>query len=73
MIERVLRQLAAHGVDLAVLSMGYLPDPFLAAYPSGRIGGVEVTLRHRAPPRSARLARSASLRRAVASTGPSSR
>jgi mannose-1-phosphate guanylyltransferase len=43
MIERVLAHLAAHGVDRAVLSMGYLPDPFMAAYPTSRIGGVEVT------------------------------
>lgn len=43
MIERVLGQLAAHGVDRAVLSMGYLPDAFVAAYPDGRIGGVSVS------------------------------
>lgn len=41
-IERVLARLAAHGVEHAVLSMGYLPDPFLSAYPSRRIDGVEV-------------------------------
>jgi mannose-1-phosphate guanylyltransferase len=43
MIERVLSQLAVHGVDRAVLSVGYLPDPFVAAYPAKRIGGVEVS------------------------------
>ena len=43
MIERVLAQLAEHGVDRAVLSMGYLPDPFVEAYPDKRIGGVAVT------------------------------
>jgi mannose-1-phosphate guanylyltransferase len=43
MIERVLIQLADHGVDRAVLSMGYLPDPFIEAYPDKRIGGVDVT------------------------------
>ncbi len=43
MIERVLSQLAGHGVDRAVLSMGYLPDPFIEAYPAKRIGGVEVS------------------------------
>ena len=43
MIERVLGQLAAHGVDRAVLSMGYLPDAFVAAYPDGRIAGVRVS------------------------------
>jgi mannose-1-phosphate guanylyltransferase len=43
MIECVLTQLAGHGVDRAVLSMGYLPDPFIEAYPDKRIGGVDVT------------------------------
>jgi mannose-1-phosphate guanylyltransferase len=43
MIERVLAQLALHGVDRAVLSMGYLPDAFVAAYPDERIGGVDVS------------------------------
>ncbi len=43
MIECVLAQLARHGVDRAVLSMGYLPDPFVEAYPDKRIGGVDVT------------------------------
>jgi mannose-1-phosphate guanylyltransferase len=43
MIECVLTQLAEHGVDRAVLSMGYLPDPFIEAYPDKRIGGVDVT------------------------------
>jgi mannose-1-phosphate guanylyltransferase len=43
MIECVLTQLAAHGVDRAVLSMGYLPDPFVEAYPDKHIGGVDVT------------------------------
>ena len=43
MIERVLGQLASHGVDRAILSMGYLPDAFVAAYPDGRIGGVSVS------------------------------
>ena len=42
-IERVLAHLASHGVDRAVLSMGHLPDPFLAAYPARRIAGVEVS------------------------------
>lgn len=42
MIERVLESLGAHGVERAVLSMGYLPDPFIAAYPDRRIAGVEV-------------------------------
>ena len=33
MIERVLAHLAEHGIDEAVLSLGYRPDAFLAAYP----------------------------------------
>ena len=43
MIERVLGQLAAHGVDEAVLSLGYLPDAFLEAYPDGRAAGISLT------------------------------
>ncbi|MGH8981954.1 MAG: sugar phosphate nucleotidyltransferase [Acidimicrobiales bacterium] len=42
MIERVLSQLATHGVDEAVLSLGYLPDAFTAAYPSGEVAGVRL-------------------------------
>lgn len=42
MIERVLAALGRHGVTQAVLSMGYLPDPFLAAYPDRRVAGVDV-------------------------------
>lgn len=36
MIERVLTWLAGHGIDEAVLSLGYRPDAFLEAYPDGR-------------------------------------
>jgi mannose-1-phosphate guanylyltransferase len=43
MIERVLAHLATHGVDDAVLSMGYRPDVFLSAFPDGRCAGVRVT------------------------------
>jgi mannose-1-phosphate guanylyltransferase len=43
MIERVLAQIAPHGVDRAVLSMGYLPDPFIAAYPDHVVAGIEVS------------------------------
>ena len=48
MIEGVLGQLARHGVDEAVLSLGYLPDRFLEAYPDGRCAGV--TLRYAVEP-----------------------
>ena len=43
MIERVLTYLASHGVDEAVLSLGYLPDAFTEAYPGGRAAGVSLT------------------------------
>ena len=42
LIERVLAHLAAHGVDEAVLSLGYLPDAFTGAYPTGRCAGVRL-------------------------------
>ena len=42
MIERVLEHLGAHGVDRAVLSLGYRPDAFRDAYPDGRCAGVEL-------------------------------
>lgn len=40
MIEWVLAGLARHGVDDAVLSLGYRPDAFAAAYPDGTCAGV---------------------------------
>ena len=43
MLERVLGHLARHGVDEAVLSLGYLPDAFLEAYPDGQAAGVQLT------------------------------
>ena len=43
MIERVLGHLAAHGIDEAVLSLGYLPDAFMEAYPDGRAAGIGLT------------------------------
>ncbi len=39
MIEHVVAKLAAEGVDDVVLSLGYRPDAFGVAYPSGRCGG----------------------------------
>ena len=42
MIERVLEWLAGHGVDEAVLSLGYRPDAFLKAYPDGESCGVRL-------------------------------
>ena len=43
MLERVLANLAHHGVTEAVLSLGYLPDRFIAAYPDNVVAGVHVT------------------------------
>jgi len=43
MIERVLGGLARHGVDDAVLSMGYLPEAFARAYPDGVAAGVRLS------------------------------
>ncbi len=43
LIERSLANLARHGVTEAVLSLGYLPERFLAAYPDNRIAGVAVS------------------------------
>jgi mannose-1-phosphate guanylyltransferase len=40
MIDRVLEHLGDHGVERAVLSLGYKPDAFLEAYPDGRRGSV---------------------------------
>jgi len=43
MIERVVAHLAQHGIDEVVLSLGYRPDAFLAAYPDGRCADVRLT------------------------------
>ncbi len=43
LIERSLANLARHGVTEAVLSLGYLPEQFVTAYPDGRIAGVAVS------------------------------
>mgnify|MGYP000058818553 CR=1 FL=1 len=42
MIERVVEHLGGHGVSTAVLALGYRPDAFVAAYPSGRCAGVDL-------------------------------
>jgi mannose-1-phosphate guanylyltransferase len=42
MIEWVLAELGKHGVDQAVLALGYKPDAFQAAYPDGVCAGVEL-------------------------------
>lgn len=42
MIERVVEHLGRHGVDQAVLALGYRPDAFTEAYPDGRCAGVDL-------------------------------
>lgn len=42
MIEGVLEHLRRHGVDEAVLSLGYRPDVFLDAYPDATCAGVRL-------------------------------
>ncbi len=42
MLERVLCHLSNHGVDEAVLALGYLPDVFQEAFPSGESMGVKL-------------------------------
>lgn len=43
MIECVFESLAQHGVTEVVLSLGYLPDHFIHAYPDSSIAGVEIS------------------------------
>ncbi|HEX6237401.1 MAG TPA: NDP-sugar synthase [Acidimicrobiales bacterium] len=42
MIEHVVGHLSAYGVDDVVLSLGYRPDAFVAAYPDGRCAGANL-------------------------------
>ena len=42
MIERVIANLAHHGIDQVVLSMGYRPDAFVEAYPDERCAHLPV-------------------------------
>ena len=50
MIERVLGHLAGFGVDDVVLSMGYRPDAFLAAFPEDSCAGVSLAYAVEAEP-----------------------
>lgn len=43
MIERVLRHLASHGIDEAVLSLGYRADAFVAQYSRDLCAGVRLS------------------------------
>ena len=42
LIVRLIRRLEAGGVDGVTLALGFLPDPFVEAFPDGRCGGVEL-------------------------------
>jgi mannose-1-phosphate guanylyltransferase len=42
MIEWVVGHLGRHGIDRAVLALGYRSDDFASAYPAGRCAGVEL-------------------------------
>ena len=42
MLERVIAHLGRHGIDRAVLALGYQPDAFIDAHPDGHIDGVEL-------------------------------
>ncbi len=43
MVERVVAHLGQHGITSVVLSLGYRPDTFRAAYPDGSCAGIELT------------------------------
>jgi len=49
-IERQLAWLASHGVDEAVLSLGYLPDAFRHHFADGRFGAMAVRFREEPEP-----------------------
>ena len=40
LIARLVRRLELGGVDRATLALGFLPEPFVEAFPEGRCGGV---------------------------------
>jgi mannose-1-phosphate guanylyltransferase len=42
MIERVLGYLSGHGIEEAVLSLGYQPEAFTRRYPDGRAADVDI-------------------------------
>ncbi|HZB72902.1 MAG TPA: NDP-sugar synthase [Acidimicrobiales bacterium] len=50
LIERVLGHLSRHGVDQAVLSLGYRPDAFLERYPDRTCAGVHLEFAVEAEP-----------------------
>ena len=48
LIVRLIGQLERGGVDAVTLALGFLPEPFVEAFPDGRCGGVDARLRDRA-------------------------
>src|SRR5215213_5363560 len=42
LLVRLIGQLEAGGVDHVTLALGFLPEPFVAAFPDGRCGGVQL-------------------------------
>ena len=40
LIVRLIGQLERGGVDAVTLALGFLPEPFVDAFPDGRCGGV---------------------------------
>ena len=72
LIERHIGQLERGGVDHVTLALGFLPGPFLEAFPDGRCGGVTPRLRDRARAARHGRARSASPPTTPASTRRSS-
>lgn len=42
LIVRLVGQLERGGVDTVTLALGFLPEPFVEAFPDGRCGGVEL-------------------------------
>ena len=41
-ITRLVRRLERHGITTVTLSLGFMPDPFIAAFPGDRCGTVEL-------------------------------
>ena len=61
-ITRLVERLGRHGVTTVTLALGFLPDPFLEAFPDDCCGSGRAALRRRA--RAARHRRRDPLRRA---------
>lgn len=42
-VARIIEWLALHGIERAILSLGYRPDAFISAFPENRWAGVEIS------------------------------